>query len=144
MQVVKDDLLELLVHLLLLTKDHVPLPLDGRLVELRVLENVREDVNSLVDVLVERLGVVDGLLPRGVGVEVGAKVLDLELELGLVARLGALEGEVLGMSACNALRRILSSLVSPFVRLSLFPIAPLIPHTEFHPQHRYTNSIPDR
>jgi hypothetical protein len=115
-QVVKDDLLELLVHLLLLTKDHVPLPLDGRLVELRVLENVREDVNGLVDVLVERLGVVDSLLAGGVGVEVGAEVLDLELELGLVARLGALEGEVLGTSARNA---SISSRVSPCVGLSL-------------------------
>lgn len=116
MQVVKDDLLKLLVHLLLLTKDHVPLPLDGRLVELRVLENVREDVDSLVDVLVERLGVVDGLLAGGVGVEVGAEVLDLELELSLVARLGALESEVLGTSARDAKPCIA---VCPVVRLHL-------------------------
>lgn len=79
-KVVKDDLLVLLVNLLLLPQDDVPLALNGRSLELRVLQNVRDDVNSLVDVLAERLGVVDGLLARRVGVEVGAQVLDLELE----------------------------------------------------------------
>lgn len=94
-QVVKDDLFILLLDLFLLPQNHVALPLNRRLFELGVLENVGQDVDRLGDVLVERLGVVDGLLARGVGVEVGAEVLDLELELGLGARPGALEGEVL-------------------------------------------------
>jgi hypothetical protein len=60
-----------------------------------VLEDVREDVDRLGDVLVERLGIVDSLLARGVGVQVRAEVLDFELEAGLRARFGALESEML-------------------------------------------------
>jgi hypothetical protein len=62
MKVVKDDLLDLLLHLLRLAKDDVALPLDGGLLELRVLENVLQDVDALGDVLVEGLGEVDGVL----------------------------------------------------------------------------------
>lgn len=57
-QVVEDNLLELLVNLLRLAKDHVALTLDGALVELRVLENVGEDVDSCWDISVECLSVV--------------------------------------------------------------------------------------
>lgn len=88
---VEYDLLILLVNLLLLAEDDVPLALDGRRLELRVLENVRDDVNSLVYVLAESLGVVDCLLARGVGIEVSAEVLDLELEGMLRASSGACE-----------------------------------------------------
>jgi hypothetical protein len=62
------------------------------------LQNVAQDVNGLGHVLIKALGVVYGLLSRGVGVKVGADVLDFELERGLVAGLGALEGEVLNVS----------------------------------------------
>lgn len=79
-QVVEDDLLVLLVNLLLLPQDDVPLPLNSRLLQLGVLQDVGDDVDGLVNVLTERLGVVDGLLARGVCVEVGTKVLDLDLE----------------------------------------------------------------
>lgn len=95
MQVVKDNLFILLLDLFLLPENDIALPLDRRLFKLGVLENVGEDVDGLGDVLVERLGVVDGLLAGGVGVEVGAEVFDFQLELGLRPGLGALEGEVL-------------------------------------------------
>ena len=62
-QVVEDDLLELLVDLLLLTQDHITLPLDRGGLQLGVLEDVGQDVNGLRNVRVEGLGVVDGVLP---------------------------------------------------------------------------------
>jgi hypothetical protein len=60
-EVVEDDFLELLVNLLLLAKYDVPLALDGRGLELGVLQNVGEDVDRLRHVTVEGLGVVDGV-----------------------------------------------------------------------------------
>jgi hypothetical protein len=62
MQVVEDNLLELLLDLLGLAQDHVALALDGGLLELRVLENVLQDVDALGDVLVEGFGEVNGVL----------------------------------------------------------------------------------
>ncbi|KAH8623407.1 hypothetical protein IG631_21886 [Alternaria alternata] len=61
-QVVKDDLLELLVDLLLLAEDDITLALDGLGLELGVLEDIGEDVDGGGDVVVEGLGVVDGVL----------------------------------------------------------------------------------
>lgn len=62
-EVVENNLLELLVNLLLLTQDHIPLTLNGTGLQLRVLENVCEDVDGLGNVAVERLGVVDCVFP---------------------------------------------------------------------------------
>lgn len=59
-KVVKDDLLELLIDLFLLTEDHIPLTLDGGLIELGVLEDIRKDLDGLADILLERLGIVHG------------------------------------------------------------------------------------
>ena len=92
---VKDDLLVLLVDLLLLTDYDVALALDGGALELGVLEDVRDDIDGLRDVLAEALGVVDGLLARGVRIEVCAEVLHLELEGVLGATAGALESHML-------------------------------------------------
>jgi hypothetical protein len=61
-EVVKDNLLGLLVHLLLFTDDDVALPLDRTGLELRVLQNIADDVDGLADVLLERLGIVHRLL----------------------------------------------------------------------------------
>lgn len=94
-QVVEDDLLELLLDLLGLAEDDVALTLNGRLLELGVLENVGENVDALGDIGVEGLGEVDGVLARGVGVQVATHVLNLELELLLRPVGGALEGKVL-------------------------------------------------
>lgn len=60
-EVVENDLLELLVDLLLLAKNHITLAFDGLGFELGVLEDVGEDVNSGGDVVVKSLGVVDGV-----------------------------------------------------------------------------------
>jgi len=51
-------------------------------------QDVGEDLDGLLDVAGEALGVVDGLLAAGVGVQVRAHVL--HLQLGLAALAGAL------------------------------------------------------
>lgn len=62
MQVVEDDLFNLLFNFLGLTKDDITLALDGRLLELRVLQNIGQDVDALRNIGVEGLGKVDGVL----------------------------------------------------------------------------------
>lgn len=62
MQVVEDDLFNLLLNFLGLTKDDITLALDGRLLELRVLQNIGQDVDALRNIGVEGLGKVDGVL----------------------------------------------------------------------------------
>ena len=61
-QVVEDNLLELLVNLLLLAQDHIALALDGTRLQLGVLEDIGKDVDGLGNIVVEGLGVVDGVL----------------------------------------------------------------------------------
>lgn len=61
-EVVEDNLFELLLDLFRLSQDNVALAFDGRLLELRVLENIGEDIDALWRILVERLGEVDGVL----------------------------------------------------------------------------------
>lgn len=62
-KVVEDNLLELLVNLLLLTENHIPLALNGGRLKLRVLQNIGEDIDGLGDIVVEGLGVVNGVFP---------------------------------------------------------------------------------
>lgn len=95
MEVVKDDLLGLLVDLFLLAKDDAALALDRARLEEAALENVGDDLDALADVAAEALGVVDRLLTARVRVQVRAEVLDLELEAVLGALPGALERHVL-------------------------------------------------
>lgn len=94
-QVVEDNLLVLLVDLLELPGDDLSFSVNSRLGQLGVLQNVGEDLHRLGHVVLERLGVVDGGLSRGVGVEVAAHVLNVELELVLGSLVGALEGQML-------------------------------------------------
>ena len=58
---VENDLLELLVHLFLLAENDITLALDGLGLELGVLEDIGQDVDGGGDVVVEGLGVVDGV-----------------------------------------------------------------------------------
>lgn len=62
MKVVEDNLLKLLLNLLGLPENDVALALDGRLLELGVLENVLDDVDALGNILVECLGEVNSVL----------------------------------------------------------------------------------
>ena len=78
-----------------LSQDDVLLSVDSRGVELGVLGDVGEDLNELWHVLVESVSLEGGLFSRGVGVEGGSEVLDLELELVLRSGRGTLEREVL-------------------------------------------------
>ena len=92
---VENDLLHLLINLLLLPQNNIPFPLNSPVLELGVLADIRDDVDGLGHVLAEGLCVVHGLLAGGVGVEVGAEVLDFELKCVLGAAASALEGHVL-------------------------------------------------
>ena len=82
-------------YLLHLPENDFALAADAVFLESGVLEDVGEDVKGLGDILVGDLGIIGGLLPGGVGVEVSSHVLDLFLELTRVAPLGALEDHVL-------------------------------------------------
>ena len=92
---VENNLFQLLVNLLLLPQYNVPLPFNGRRVKLGVLKDITDNVDSLRDVLLEALGVVDGLFPRCVSVEVGTNVFNLEFQSVLGTAAGTLEGHVL-------------------------------------------------
>ena len=65
-KVIEDNLFELLVNLLLFAKNDVALALDGGVLELGVLKDIGEDVNSGGDIIVEGLGVVDCVLALNV------------------------------------------------------------------------------
>jgi hypothetical protein len=95
MEMVKHNLLVLLVDLLLLTYDDVAFALNGAALELGVLEDVGDDVDGLRDVLAEALGVVNRLLTRSVRIEVSAEILHLDLEGMLGATASALESHML-------------------------------------------------
>lgn len=60
-EVVENNLLNLLLNLLGLAEDHVALSLDGRLLELGVLEDIGKNVDALGNIGVEGLGEVDGV-----------------------------------------------------------------------------------
>ena len=59
MEVVEDHLFNLLLNLLGLPENDVAFPLDCLLLELRVLEDVLKNVDTLRDVFVERFGEID-------------------------------------------------------------------------------------
>lgn len=60
-EVVKDNLLDLLLNLLRFAEDHVTFALDRTLLELGVLENIGQDVDALGNIGIESLGEVDGV-----------------------------------------------------------------------------------
>ena len=97
-EVIKYNFLELLVDFLLFPQNNIPLPLDRTGVQFRVLQDIRQDVNSSRDILVECLGVVDGLFSRSVGVQVSTHVFNFQLQSSLITGLGSLECEVLRVS----------------------------------------------
>ena len=78
-QVVKDNFFQLFVNFLLLSKDDVAFTLNSSSIQLGVLQNVANNIDRGRDVLPKAFRVVNGLLPRSVGVQVGSEVFDLEL-----------------------------------------------------------------
>jgi hypothetical protein len=60
-EVIENDLLNLLLDLLGLAEDNVALTLDGGLLELGVLKNIGENIDTLGNIRVEGLGEVDGV-----------------------------------------------------------------------------------
>mmetsp|Transcript_1750 Transcript_1750/g.4298 ORF Transcript_1750/g.4298 Transcript_1750/m.4298 type:complete len:308 (-) Transcript_1750:19-942(-) len=94
-QMVKHELLLVLVDLRHLAQDDFSFPLDGVLGDGRIEQYVGNDLDRLANILLEDLGEVRGLLARGVGVEMATHVLDLQLQLLLGALGSSLEGHVL-------------------------------------------------
>ena len=68
-------------HLLHLSENDIAFPLNGMVLKARVLQDVCQDVHSCRNILLEDLGIVAGLLPRGVCIQVCSKVLNLYLKL---------------------------------------------------------------
>jgi hypothetical protein len=66
-QVVENHLLNLLLDFLRLAKDDIALALNGRLLELGVLQDIGQDVDALRNVGVEGLGEVNCVLALSVG-----------------------------------------------------------------------------
>jgi hypothetical protein len=71
------------------------------LLELGVLEDVGDDVNSLWDLLAEDLGIINHLLAQSVRIEVGTKILHLDLEDVMGATASALESHVAKIAAAS-------------------------------------------
>jgi len=94
-EMIKHDLLVLLVNLLLLTQDDIAFALNGTSFELGVLEDVGDDVDGLRDILAEALGVVNRLLTRSVRIEMCADILHFNLKGMLGTTAGALESHML-------------------------------------------------
>lgn len=92
---VKNDLLQLLVNLLLFPQYNVSLPFNSRRVKLGVLKDITDDVDRCGDVFLKALCVVYGLFPGRVSIEVGTNVLNLKFESMLGTPASALEGHVL-------------------------------------------------
>ena len=95
LEVVEDDVVGRVVGLPDLLQDHAALALHLLRREGGMGEDVAQDVGGERQVVLQHLGVVGGVLPRRVGVEVAADILDLPRDGGGVALLGALEGHVL-------------------------------------------------
>ena len=68
-------------HLGHLPQDDLSFPSNGLIGQVGVLQDVGQDVNCLRHIGLHDLGVVAGLLPGGVGIQVGPHVLDLGLQL---------------------------------------------------------------
>jgi len=65
MQMVKDNLLNLLLNLLGLAQNDIALALNGGLLELGVLQDIGQDIDALRNIGVEGLGEVNGVLALG-------------------------------------------------------------------------------
>lgn len=92
---IENDLLHLLVHLLLFSKNNITFPFNRLRLQFGILEDIANDVYRLVDVLPETLGIIDSLFPGGIGIQMCAKVLYFKFEITLRATVCALEGHVL-------------------------------------------------
>lgn len=92
---VEHNLLQVGFHLLHLPQDHASLPLDFRLAQLRVLDDVGQNFQRFGHILRQTLGIIHRLLPAGVRVQLRPQVFYLYLQLALRTLLRALEGNKL-------------------------------------------------
>ena len=91
MQVIEHNFLHVAFNLLHLPQDHAPLALYLAVLQFAVLHDVRDDLYRLGDVAAEAFGVEHSLFAGCVGVQVCSHVLNLKLQVGLAALIGALK-----------------------------------------------------
>jgi len=92
---IKHNLLKLLVHLLLFSKNNITFSLNRSVLKFRILKDIGNDVNSFRNVLPKALGIIHSLFTRRVRVQVCTQILDLKLECVLRTPVGAFKSHVL-------------------------------------------------
>lgn len=83
MQVVKYNFFSLLVYFLLLSKNDVSFSFNCVAFQFGILKNVRNDIDSLVNIFSESLCIVHSLFSRCVGIQVSTQILHLKLQIAL-------------------------------------------------------------
>ena len=76
LEAIEDDVVRRVVRLADLLQDDAPLPLQLLGQEGAVRQDVADDVGAQGQVFLQQLDVIGRLLPRGIGVDVAADVLD--------------------------------------------------------------------
>ena len=92
---VVDDVVGGVLRLADLLQDHGALALELDRIEDRVLQDIGENVDREADIRFQHLGVIGGVLARGIGVELAPHRLDLGGDGERRAARGAFEGHVL-------------------------------------------------
>lgn len=82
-KMIEHDFLQIGLHLLHFPQNHTSFPLNLTLAELRITNNVAEDLDGLWHVLGEAFGVEHGLLSTSVSVQMGTHILYFQLEISL-------------------------------------------------------------
>ena len=105
LELVKDDIIGRVQRLTDLLQDHGALSFKLGRVEARMLQDIGQDIDAERDIFLKNLGVIGGILPRGIGVEMTADILDRLGNRAGVAALGTLEGHVFKQMG-NAVQRL--------------------------------------
>ena len=92
---IKNNFFKLLIDFLLLPQNDISFPLNSRVLEFGVLEDVADDVNSGTNVLFKTLGIVHGLFARRIRVEMSTEIFDLDFESVLISAVCTFESHVL-------------------------------------------------
>jgi hypothetical protein len=94
--VIKNDLLHLFLHLLLLTQDCTAFLFDSTRVQSTVLEDIGQNINSLSHILFEAASKVDRLFTGGVGIQLSPQILDFTFQLDFGTAFSSLEMDSVG------------------------------------------------
>jgi hypothetical protein len=115
---IKDDLFQLFIDLLLFSQDHITFSLDCSGLKLRVLQDIADDVNCGGHILAEALGIIDRLFARRIRIQVRADILNLEFE------------SMLASPASPLKRHVFQKVSRSICRIRLCSRACVYPHTD--------------